>query len=543
MTVTSSDTGQPLLVVADLIHTMADAPADAKPVRALLVRAGRIAAAGEAAALRAAAPHAQMLDLTGTTVTPGLTDAHVHLVEWALSRREVDVGAATSPVAAAELVARHVAGRAGRTADDAGWVRGRGWNEHAWHGVAPDRSSLDALLPDRPVALQSHDMHALWVNTAALRAAGITADSPDPEGGRIVRDSAGEPTGLLLEMAGRLIMERVPTTPVESAVDAVRDAQRELHSLGITGVHSFPGIHRPVPTPGDVLRRLRSLGELRLRVLDHIPLEALDAAIAAGVRSGDGDEWLRTGALKMFLDGALGSRTAWLRAPYEDGGGTGMRMMEPALFRDVVRRAAAAGIASTVHAIGDAAVDLALDVLTQPELAVAAMPHRIEHLQCCAPERFGDAAAAGVVCSMQPSHLMTDWRAADACWGAARCAGAFALASLLEHGTVLAFGSDAPVEPVDPRRGLAAAVHRTDAAGSPAGGWFAAERIAPREALRGYTVGPALAAGLAAPAGTLMPGAVADLVAWDHDPVGEPDSLLDMRCIAALVDGVVVHSC
>lgn len=542
MTAEAPGTGQPLLVLADRIHTMAAAPAAAAPIRALLVRAGRVAATGDPASLRAAAPDAQVLDLTGATVTPGLTDAHVHLVEWALSRREVDVGTGASPAAAAQMVAAHVISGDSHT-DDAGWVRGRGWSEHGWHGLSPDRSSLDELLPGRPVALQSHDMHALWVSTAALQAAGITADTPDPEGGRIVRDGAGEPTGLLLEAAGRLVMERIPTTPVESAVDAVRDAQRELHSLGITGLHSFPGIHRPAPTPGDVLRELRSLGQLRLRVLDHIPLDALDAAIAAGVRSGDGDEWLRTGALKMFLDGALGSRTAWLRAPYESGGGTGMRTMEPSLFRAVVSRAAAAGIASTVHAIGDAAVDLALDVLTEPQFAVAAMPHRIEHLQCCAPERLADAAAAGIVCSMQPSHLMTDWSVAEACWGTARCRGVFALASLLRHGTVLAFGSDAPVEPVDPRRGLAAAVHRTDAGGSPAGGWFASERIGPREALRGYTVGPALAAGLAAPAGTLTPGAAADLVAWDHDPVGEPDALLDMRCIATLVDGAVVHHC
>lgn len=521
-----------LLIIADAIHTLAAT----EPVRALLVRRGRVRAAGAEGDLRRLDPGAGVLDLRGTTITPGLTDAHVHLTEWAFARRDADVSAAESPAAAARAVAEHVDRLQQRQ------VRGRGWSAHHWGGMAPHRSVLDEVVADRPVALQSHDMHALWVNSAALAAAGIDASTPDPEGGQIVRDADGQPTGLLLEWAGALVMRTFATPTPGQAVDAVDDAQAELHALGITGVHSFPGVHLVEPDPLDVLLRLRERGGLRLRVLQHIRVERLDDALRLGLRSGFGDDRLRIGAVKMFLDGALGSRTAWMRRRYEHDDDCGMNVLDPAEFAEIVRRAAAGGIASTVHAIGDAAVCLALDVLSDPAVRVPALPHRIEHLQCCPVERLGDAAAAGIVCSMQPSHLITDWRIADRHWGAERNRGTFALGSLLRHGTVLAFGSDVPVEPVDPRRGLFAAVQRQDYGGEPAGGWFPEERITPLDALRGYTIGSARAAGLPAPAGSLAPGAPADFVAWDHDPVTDSAAVPRMRCVATVLDGTVVHT-
>jgi predicted amidohydrolase YtcJ len=522
---------RPLLVVADRVHTLHRAG-----VTALLVKDGRIAATGTADELRLLAPDPELLDLRGTTITPGLTDAHVHLTEWAFARFEVDLAHATSPSAAARGVADHLAQR------PLPWIRGRGWNPHLWGGQEPHRRILDDAVSDRPVALQSHDMHALWVNTAALVAAGIDATTPDPDGGRIVRDATGEATGLLLEWAGRLVTAVFPAPTPAQAVYAVHDAQTELHSLGITGVHSFPGVHLTEPDPLPVLLTLREQDQLRLRILQHIRLERLDDAIRLGLRSGFGDGWLRIGALKMFLDGALGSRTAWMRAPYEGDTGVGMSTMEPGVFRENVRRAAEAGIASTVHAIGDAAVCLALDVLCSSAHRVAALPHRIEHVQCCPVDRFGDAAAAGVTCSVQPAHLITDWHIADRHWGAERSRGAFAVGSLLRRGTVLAFGSDAPVEPVDPRLGLHAALTRQDLHGQPPGGWFPDERIGALDALRGYTVGPARAAGLPLHAGTLAPGAAADFAAWDCDLVESPEDILRMRCVTTVVAGAVVHT-
>lgn len=522
-----------LLVTAGRVRTLA--PGSPPDATAVLTRNGRVAAVGDADDLRRQAAGAQVVDLPGAVLTPGLVEAHIHLTEWAFARQQVDLAAAASPRDAAQAVAQHpTAGT--------GWILGRGWNDNRWNGDVPHRRLLDDVVGNRPVALQSHDMHALWVNSAALAAAGITADTPDPEGGLIQRDATGEPTGILLEWAGRLVTGRLPVPDVEEAATLVHDAQRELHSFGITGVHSFPGVHFPDPDPMPVLLRLRERGLLRLRVLQHIRSDRLDDAIRLGLRSGFGDDWLRIGAVKMFLDGALGSRTAWMRAPYEDGSGFGMNTLPAEEFRRTVRAAAGAGIATTVHAIGDAAVCLALDVLADAALRVPAMPHRIEHLQCCPVDRLADAAAAGIVCSVQPCHLMTDWRTADRHWGADRNRGTFAFASLLRSGAVLAFGSDAPVELVDPRRSLAAAMFRQDEHQQPAGGWFPAERISAEAALHGFTVGPAVAAGLPAWHGTIVPGAPADLVAWDADPVADPAAVRRMRCVTTIVGGETVYT-
>jgi predicted amidohydrolase YtcJ len=522
-----------LLVLAGRVHTFGT-PTSASTDNAVWIRAGRIAAVGRAERLRDAAGNVPVLERPEATVTPGLADAHIHLTEWALSRRQADLGVAMDPEAAAQLVAQ--------ASGDGAWIRGRGWNPHLWNGAQPHRAQLDAVAADRPVALQSHDMHALWANGEALRRAGIDADTPDPPDGRIVRDEAGRPTGLLLENAARLVTDRIPPPTLAELAGAVQAAQAELHALGITAVHSFPGIHVVEPDPLSVLETLRAAGALRLRVLQHIALDRLDAAIALGVRSGFGGDWLRIGGVKMFLDGALGSRTAWMRAPYEGEAQCGMRVLEPTAFRAHVQRAAAAGIASTVHAIGDAAVALALDVLSEPAVRVAALPHRIEHVQCCPPDRLDVAGAAGVVCSMQPAHLITDWRGADRHWGA-RGRWTYAFRSLLDRGATLAFGSDAPVEPVDPGRALMAATARTDLDGQPDGGWYPEERISAHAALRAYTVGPAHAAGLAGTLGVLVPGALGDLALWNRDPLDvDPAGWLALRCEATVVGGMVVHS-
>lgn len=532
---------RPLLIIADTVHTLATAERVAAGTRdpgpapdAVLVRGGVIAAVGGREELAVLAPDAARLELPGATLTPGLTDSHVHLIEWALARREVDLSDAATPAAAAHAVAEAARGVG------AGWIRGRGWNANRW-GTFPDRALLDEAVPDRPVALQSHDMHALWVNSRALEAAGIDADTPDPPGGRIARDGNGRPTGILLENAATLVVRQIPEPGEGDVESAVLDAQAALHRAGITGIHSFPGVHVTRPDPLSLLESLRGRGLLRLRVLQHIPLDSLDDAIAVGLRSGFGGDWIRVGAVKMFLDGALGSRTAWLRAPYEDSSDHGVRVLPDEDFRDAVRRAAAAGLSTTVHAIGDAAVSLALDALSDPAVRPATLPHRIEHVQLLPLERAADAARAGIAASVQPVHLMTDWEAALRHWGEDRCRGAFALRSLLDHGTILAFGSDAPVEPVDPRLGLFAAICRQDKDGLPESGWYPEQRIDAFDSLRAYTAGPAAAAGEHAREGRLVPGARADIVAWDRDPLRVPPrELLEMRCIATLVAGTLV---
>jgi predicted amidohydrolase YtcJ len=421
-------------------------------------------------------------------------------------------------------------------------VRGRGWSAHEWGEARPDRTILDALFPDQPVALQSHDMHSLWLNSAALAAAGIDAATSDPEGGRIVRDPDGAPTGLLLETAAQLVLDHLPAPTVRDAIDAVTSSQRYLHALGFTGVHSFPGIHIPEPDPFVVLQEMMAGDVLRLRVLQHIAREKLDSAIDVGLRSGFGSDWLRVGGVKLFLDGALGSRTAWMREPYEASDSCGVNVLAREELASIVTKAAAAGLACTVHAIGDAAVALALDELSPASRRVPNLPHRIEHVQCCPRGRMADFAPANIIASVQPCHLMSDWRAADRHWGE-RGRDTYAFASLLRRGATLAFGSDAPVEPIDPRRSLFAAVARQDTTSMPASGWYADERITPAEAMHAFTAGPALAAGTHGTQGVLREGAWADIVAWDADPLDvNSEELLTMRCVATMVAGELVHS-
>lgn len=544
------------------------------PANAVLCRDGRVVAVGRADAIRA--PDAEILDLPGATLTPGLTDAHIHLTEWALARRQVELSDATSPREAARRIGEH-----GRPGAD-GWIRGRGWNTRRWAGAEPDRGTLDAVMPRTPVVLQSQDMHALWVNTAALDRAGIGTGTLEPAGGRIVRDANGEPTGLLLESASQLVARCIPAPSETEMLEAVADAQACLHRLGVTGVHSLPGILVPRPDPLSILETLKARGNLRLRVLQHMALDDFEDAIRLGLRSGLGDDWIRVGGVKMFLDGALGSRTAWMREPYEGTADHGISTLPADAFRDAVRGAAAAGLASTVHAIGDAAVALAIDVLADPSTRVRALPHRIEHVQCLpdgSPDRMTDEdviartlasaapdriraspaplaamegagtrhrlatlARAGIIGSVQPAHLISDWQAADRHWGADRARRTYAFRSLLDAGVVLACGSDAPVEPVDPRLGLFAATTRTDLDRNPTGGWQPAERISMADAFRGYTVGPAVAAGRPGLEGQLTPGAFADIVAWNADPMEDGRDPLDLTCVATIVGGEVVSN-
>lgn len=497
---------------------------------ALVVENGRIRAITSLTDARALAPSAEVIDLGSATITPGLTDAHIHLTEWAVARSQVDLAHCTSTGDAAATAAR------GAQAD--GWILGRGWNAHRWGGAYPSRHTLDAIVPDVPVALQSHDMHAMWLNTAALQRTGIIEYSGDPDGGRILRDANGLPSGVLLENAAQLIVDHLPHYDVDKILPLVLDAQRALHAYGITGIHSFPGVHLKDPDPLPVVQTMRERGLLSLRILQHIALERLDDALRIGLRSGFGDEWIRIGAVKMFLDGALGSRTAWMHDPYENSNDRGVQVMDENDFRSAVTRAARGGIASVVHAIGDAAVALAFDVLADADVAVASLPHRVEHVQCLPREH--SRIDGSVLCSVQPSHLMTDWRAADTHWGQ-RSANTYAFRSIMNNGATLAFGSDAPVEPADPRHGLFAAVTRTDLYHQPANGWQSNQRLSITEALAGYTTGAARAAGLDPALSGLVTGALADFTAWKQDPLAvEPAALLALEPAATVVAGDIV---
>jgi predicted amidohydrolase YtcJ len=467
-------------------------------------RDGRIVAVGSAAALAREVPAATpVYDLPDALVTPGLVDGHTHFAMWALSRRQVQLAGAPSRADAVRHVAAAVPVQ--------GWVVGQGWDANGWI-EAPDRAALDAVQPG-PVYLDSLDVHAAWVNSAALAAAGISRATPDPFGGRIVRDAAGEPTGLLLERAVELMLPHLPRPPADRLDSALLEAQAEAHRLGLTGIHDVED-----EAALAAFERLERSGALRLRVLFHPPVAALPALLRRGVRSGEGSGRLRTGGIKLFLDGSLGSRTAWMLAPYAGSRDRGMPITSEVDAASAMRAAAEGGIAVAAHAIGDAAVRRALDLIST--LPRVALPHRIEHFQCVHPADLDRAAAAGIVVSMQPAHLLTDIPLVERHWGA-RGAGAYAFESLRRRGTPMVFGSDVPVASVDPREGLYAALERRSDAGGPAGGWRPEEKLGFEDALRCYTVGAALAAGSSVHAGTLAPGRDADLVAWSFDAAAE----------------------
>jgi predicted amidohydrolase YtcJ len=465
---------------------------------------GRIRMVGPADKLeRAASRRIPRYHLPDALVTPGLTDGHTHLSLWALNRHRVQLAGLRTADEALKRIASAPVSR--------GWVIGQGWDANGWP-KPPDRQSLDRV-QDAPVYLDSLDVHAAWVNTAALKIAGISRATPDPSGGRIVRDGNGEPTGLLLERAVELVAAHLPSPSERRLDDALREAQSEAHRLGVTGVHNVEGMSVLA-----AFQRLDRAGELRLRVLFHPPVAALPQLVRDGTRSGQGSDWLMIGGVKMFLDGSLGSRTAWMLEPYAGTRDRGMPLTTEPEARVAMTTAADAGLATTVHAIGDAAVRRALDLVSAlPRLV---LPHRIEHFQCVHPLDVARAAQLGLIVSMQPAHLLTDIPLVDRHWGT-RGEGAYAFRSLLNAGAHLVFGSDVPVASIDPREGVYAALERADSEGVPAGGWNKTQRLGLLETLRAYTVEPARAAGAGNRRGMLAPGYDADLVAWSVDPAVE----------------------
>ncbi len=385
---------------------------------------------------------------------------------------------------------------------------------------------------ERPAALWAHDHHSLWLNGAALRATGVDRGTSAPAGGVIERDADGAPTGIVRERAAWGL--ELPEPDARERRRAVEAAQREAHARGITGIHDFERSH------GFALwQELHADRRLTLRVVAAQQATDLDAVLATGLRGGFGDDRLQVGPVKAFLDGTLGSRTATMLAPYADGG-TGVELLASADLEQLVRRAAEGGLAVAVHAIGDRANRVALDAFeaTRAQWEPAGLRPRIEHAQIVDPADVPRFATIGVVASMQPSHAPSDRDAADAALGA-RAATAYAWRALLDAGAVLAFGSDAPIEPLDGLAGIGAAVSRTLDERPP---WRPEQALSPLEALTGFTAGAAWAAGHERRRGRLAPGLDADLVVLDADPTQvAPERIRDIGVVATMVGGRWVH--
>lgn len=478
------------------------------------------------------------LDLSGRVVLPGLMDAHLHLEHYALSLQRVDCETATR----AECL-RRVAARAAQTSQGE-WVLGHGWNQNAWPDGFGNPRDLDAITPNHPVFLTAKSLHACWVNGAAMRLAGITAATPDPADGKIDRDERGNPTGLFFETAMELVGHALPEPTVEQISQALQAAQTSLWQMGLTSVQDFDRRRCFA-----ALQNLHQRGRLRLRVTKSIPLEDLSQAIALGLRSGFGDDFLRIGSVKAFADGALGPQTAAMLHPYTGSADNiGILMLDAEQLVEQGREAVANGLSLAVHAIGDRAnheVLAAFEQLRQEEsrnskfeFPIPPLRHRIEHVQLLHHDDFPRLAQLGVIASMQPIHATSDMLIADRYWGE-RASGSYAWRTLLQHGAMLAFGSDAPVESPNPFWGLHAAVTRQRQDGAPgAEGWRGEQRLSVAEALAGYTSGAAYAAGVEDRLGKLSPGFLADLIVLETDPFTcPPIEIQHIRPSAVMVGG------
>ncbi len=471
-------------------------------------------------------------DMLGRVVLPGLIDAHLHLQYFALSLQKIDC-----ETDSLEACLQRVHERALKTPRGE-WIQGHGWNQNLW-GRWPNASDLDGVAPDHPVYLTAKSLHAAWVNSAAMKLAGITPESPDPKDGKFQRDAKGVPTGVLLEGAIPLLAGIVPEPNIADLAKAIDKAQSTLWGFGLTGAHDFDRRESFM-----ALQQLHAEGRLKLRITKSIPVELLEQASDLGLRSGFGDDWLRIGSVKAFMDGALGPRTAAMFQPYAgEPENKGILNLDGEQVFEIGRRAADVGLGMAVHAIGDRANHELLDAYEQmrayeTERGLPHLRHRIEHVQLLHPDDAGRLAGLDIIASMQPIHATSDMLMADKFWGD-RTAFAYAAKTQLDRGAHVAFGSDAPVESPNPFWGIHAAVTRRRADGSPsAEGWHPEQRLNVQQAIEGFTTGAAYAAYAEDRQGWLAPGTLADLIVLDRDPFTcEPDELKGLRSSATMVGG------
>ena len=514
-----------LVLLNGRIHTL---DARAPHATAVAIRDDRILYVGDdAAARQTLRAGGETIDLRGRCVIPGLTDAHVHFSMYAMALQSVEAETETL----AEALSR-VARRA-KTTSPGDWITGNGWNQNVWGGNFPTAADLDRVAPEHPVMLHAKSGHAMWVNTRTLELAGITASTPDPAGGQIVRDARGQPTGILLENAMDIVTAIQPALTPEEVAEAMLEAIQIAHRAGLTGVHDFDG-----PVAFAAFQMLKQRGQLGLRIVKSIPHDKLSQAIDLGLRSGLGDDWLRIGQVKLFADGALGPQTAWMLEPFEGSDSVGIPTLDETEMAGSVRRANAAGLACAIHAIGDRACRTALDVYEEVGSREGQLRNRIEHVQLLHPQDYARLGKLGVVASMQPIHATSDMLIADKYWGQ-RSAGAYAWRTQLNAGAALAFGSDCPVEKIDPLMGIHAAVTRRRADGSPGPeGWRLEQRLTVEEAARAFTWGAAYAAGREDRLGSITPGKLADFTVLDRDIFEiEPMEILHAHVDATIIGG------
>ena len=529
-------------------------------VAAIAIRDGRVLAAGSRPEVELlVGPRTHRIELGPDEVAlPGLTDSHLHLAAASIALDQIEL----TDDATLEDGLRRIA-RAHALADPGAWLAGHGWMRDRWGGW-PTATELERVAPGRRVALWAHDHHALWVSHAALAGAGVGISTGNPPGGAIRRLEDGRPSGVLHESATVLVTAQIPAPTAAAYEAALPRLGRDLLALGVVAVHD-PGLLRPDPRldgPHAAYASLADAGRLPVRVHASIRAEALDHAIARGLHSGDrlGADpagRARLGWLKVFADGSLGSRTAAMLEPFEPepspgavaravGGpdaGHGIWLTEPQVLGRLTSRAAAGGIATQIHGIGDAAVRAALDAFGPKSTRSLPLRPRVEHAQLVDPADLPRFGRLGIVASVQPVHLRSDAAQARRAWGARAESASYAWRALLRSGATLAFGTDAPVEPIDPWPGLALAINRHWPGWPPGTPHFGPDQaLTLDETLRGACLGPAQAEG-AVDRGRLTAGQRADVIvipaAAIAGPIEAGGPLAETRPRLVLVDGRV----
>jgi predicted amidohydrolase YtcJ len=528
-----------LIVHNALIHTM-----DARYPRAqaIAVRGGRIVRVGGSAdVLALKGPATRVIDARQATIVPGLHDAHAHFTSLGASLQNLDLRGTTSYEQIVDMVRQRAAGaRAGE------WIVGRGWDQNDWPRQDwPAHTALSAVSPDNPVYLTRIDGHAALVNRRALEAGGVTRATRDPAGGRIVRERSGEPGGVLIDGAMDLVASRIPPVGAAQLDEQILLADRETRKLGLTTIHDA-GTDGPTV---DVYKRLIDAGKLktRLYVMLRGPIPALAPFLQTGPLANYSDRRLAVRAIKITADGALGSRGAALLQPYaDDPRNTGLLTTPPEEIYQRTLAASKAGFQTCIHAIGDRANRLVMDVFERVQRELPASRNlrmRNEHAQVLDGAEIPRFAALGIIASMQPAHATSDMPWVPARIGAARMEeGAYVWQSLLEAGATIAAGSDFPVEVPDPLRGFHAAITRQDPLGQPAGGWTPRQRMSREQALRSFTLDAAYAAHAEAFTGSLEAGKLADFVILSKDIMSvPPKEILATFVQMTIVAGEVVY--
>ena len=525
----------PEILITGTIHTLDPASPRAK---AVLLREGRIARVGSPAECRRAARgEPEAIALGRGSAIPGLGDAHGHVLGLARARAEVRCAGVRDPEACAALAAERA-----RSLRPGEWVRGRGWDQNLWGGAFPTSASLDRAVPDHPVLLVRVDGHAAWANQLALVRAGIGPGTPDPPGGRIERGGDGRPAGVLLDTAMEPLLAILPRPGPAELEESLLAALRELASLGLTSVHDA-GVE---PDVLDAYARLAARGRLPMRV--HA---MLDGQVELARLEGELARWrgrreagrLEVRTVKIYADGALGSRGAALLDDYaDDPGNRGLLLLEPAALAERVAMVAREGFQPAVHAIGDRACRLTLDAFEAAGAGLRALRPRVEHLQILQPSDLARLARTGAVASMQPVHATSDalWVPGRLGEESDRYRGAYAWRSVAAAGAVLAFGSDFPVEEPDPRAGLHAAEVRRGADGRD---FLPGQRLTRLEALGAFTAGPAYASFAEGRRGLVREGFDADLTLFAEDVMAvDAEDLPGLSITHTIVGGEVVFA-